>query len=165
MVRPIIINTHIAKIYEKTILSKLKLKESSLLLCTELLDRILGWILGIEKPNPCNPQYFVVLEMPPQKRDLLLLFNLWKAFDSIKRYLLWLILLEREKSPGEKFKFKLIIKLHSRHEIIIDKELTFTSKKGVPQSVILSPHLFNIYLDHCLNQTPIRNQAIENQTL
>ena len=42
-------------------------------------------------------------------------------------------------------------------------DLNFISNKGVRQGGVLSPHLFNVYLDYCIRQIPTLKAALEGK--
>ncbi len=94
-------------------------------------------------------------------RDILTLFDVKKAFDSIKRSLLWKILRQRAKTKEEKHIAELIIQLHSTHKIFFSANEYFTANKGIPQGGVLAPFLFNIYLEQCLLNPEELKEAID----
>jgi hypothetical protein len=83
------------------------------------------------------------------KRKFYMLIDLQKAYDSVDREILWKVLLDRCKDEDERQLVNLIIKLHRQSEIEIGGH-RFEAEMGLPQGSILSPVLFNVYLEEAL---------------
>ena len=58
--------------------------------------------------------------------------DLSKAFDKVKRPLLWKILQERAKTDEEKKLVQLIIKMYTTNTIKVGKKHKFVANRGVP---------------------------------
>ncbi len=67
----------------------------------------------------------------PSKREIMVLFDIKKAFDSVCRPLLWQILKDNAKTPEEKHIVELIIQLHSEHTIYVDEVTNFQANRGL----------------------------------
>jgi hypothetical protein len=67
----------------------------------------------------------------PSKREIMILFDIRKAFDSVCRTLLWKILKDTAKTPEEKHIVELIIQLHSEHTIHFDDKTNFKANRGL----------------------------------
>jgi hypothetical protein len=67
----------------------------------------------------------------PSKREIMVLFDIKKAFDSICRPLLWQILKGTAKTPEEKHIVELIIQQNSEHTIYLDEVTSFKANKGL----------------------------------
>jgi len=75
-----------------------------------------------------------------------MLIDLQKAYDSVDRELLWKILLRRCKNNDEETLVQLMMKLHRESTISIRFE-RINAEMRLPQGSILSPVLFNLYLE------------------
>ena len=84
-----------------------------------------------------------------KKRKYNLLVDLQKAFDSVDRELLFRILRDRAKNKMEGHLLSLIEELH-RTSLIEVGTSTLVAEMGLPQGSVLSPLLFNIYLEEAL---------------
>jgi hypothetical protein len=67
----------------------------------------------------------------PSKREIMVLFDIKKAFDSVCRPLLWKVLKSNARTPEEYHLVELIIQLHSEHTIVVDEQTHFTANKGL----------------------------------
>jgi len=77
---------------------------------------------------------------------------LQKAYDSVDREILFRILRRRSKNSNESSLISLIEKLH-RDSVIEVGSSSLNAEMGLPQGSILSPVLFNIYLEEALNSS------------
>jgi retron-type reverse transcriptase len=75
--------------------------------------------------------------------------DLQKAYDSVDRELLFRILRDRAKNEMEGHLLSLIEELH-RTSLIEVGTSTLVAEMGLPQGSVLSPLLFNIYLEEAL---------------
>ena len=75
-----------------------------------------------------------------------------KAYDSVDREILFWILRRRSKNSNESSLISLIEKLH-RDSVIEVGSSSLNAEMGLPQGSILSPVLFNIYLEEALNSS------------
>lgn len=99
------------------------------------------------------------------KREILLMFDLKKAFDSINRNQLWNILVSRAKTPGERAIFERLCRLHHKTEVWVGDQ-HFTANKGIPQGGCESPDLFNVYLQEALfSQKTLRELISQGRLL
>lgn len=78
-----------------------------------------------------------------------MLIDLQKAYDSVDRGLLWTLLKKRCRSESERKLVKLISSLHSESDITIGAH-SINAEMGLPQGSILSPVLFNVYLEESI---------------
>ncbi len=81
-----------------------------------------------------------------------MLIDLQKAYDSVDREILWKILLSRCQDDDQRQIVELITKLHRRSEIEIGGH-KLNAEMGLPQGSILSPVLFNVYLEEALKSS------------
>jgi retron-type reverse transcriptase len=70
----------------------------------------------------------------------------------VDRVILWKLLKERCKSRKEKSLVELIIKLHNDSTILVGTH-SMNAEMGLPQGSILSPVLFNVYLEEALKSS------------
>ncbi len=84
-----------------------------------------------------------------RKRKFNLLVDLQKAYDSVDREILWRILKKRCKSQQERSLLELIMKLHNNSTTQVGSH-NMSAEMGLPQGSILSPVLFNVYLEEAL---------------
>ena len=70
-------------------------------------------------------------------------------YDSVDRMILWRLLKGRCKNQQEKFLVDLIMKLHSDSTIQVGTH-SINAEMGLPQGSVLSPVLFNVYLEEAL---------------
>ena len=87
-----------------------------------------------------------------RKRKFNLLVDLQKAYDSVDRLILWRLLKQRCKSQQEKVLVDLIIKLHNDSTIQVGNH-SINAEMGLPQGSVLSPVLFNVYLEEALKSS------------
>ena len=88
----------------------------------------------------------------PKKRKFNLLVDLQKAYDSVDRVILWKLLHKRCKTQPEKTLVELIEKLHNDSTIQVGAH-SMNAEMGLPQGSILSPVLFNVYLEEALKSS------------
>lgn len=79
--------------------------------------------------------------------------DLQKAYDSVDRGILFGILMRRCKNQQERSLVELIVKLHKDSTIQVGTH-TMNAEMGLPQGSILSPVLFNVYLEEALKSSP-----------
>ena len=87
-----------------------------------------------------------------RKRKFNLLVDLQKAYDSVDRRILWKLLKERCKGQHDRFLVDLIARIHNESTIQIGMH-TMNAEMGLPQGSILSPVLFNVYLEEALKSS------------
>lgn len=129
-IRPVVVTSHISKILEKTILRKIEQTGSELL---DVPDYQTGFKKGVStQKNLANVLHNVLAtSRTPAKREILLLFDLKRAFDSVSRPLLWQILDSRAKNENEKHIVRLISELQHKNLIYLDNKTSFTQNVGV----------------------------------
>jgi retron-type reverse transcriptase len=81
-----------------------------------------------------------------------MLIDLQKAYDSVDRGLLWTLLKQRCRDESELKLVKLISRLHSESDITIGGH-SINAEMGLPQGSILSPVLFNVYLEEAIKSS------------
>ena len=82
-----------------------------------------------------------------------MLIDLQKAYDSVDRGLLWTLLKQRCRDESELKLVKLISRLHSESDITIGGH-SINAEMSHPQGSILSPVLFNVYLEESIKTSP-----------
>ena len=87
-----------------------------------------------------------------KKRKFNLLVDLQKAYDSVDRELLFRILRSRAKNDAEGHLLSLMEELY-RSSLIEVGTSTLVAEMGLPQGSVLSPLLFNIYLEEALKNS------------
>jgi hypothetical protein len=80
------------------------------------------------------------------------LIDLQKAYDSVDREILWKLLDKRCKDDSERTIVKLLMKLHSESTIQVG-EHQINAEMGLPQGSVLSPVLFNVYLEEAIRSS------------
>ena len=85
-----------------------------------------------------------------KKRNYAALIDLQKAYDTVNREKLWRILGSRCRNETDHALALLIIKMYQKSQVVIGKH-TFTVDLGVVQGGVLSPMLFNVYLEEALS--------------
>jgi retron-type reverse transcriptase len=80
------------------------------------------------------------------------LIDLQKAYDSVDREILWKLLDKRCKDDSERTIVKLLMKLHSESTIQVG-EHHINAEMGLPQGSVLSPLLFNVYLEEAIRSS------------
>ena len=137
------------KIMEKTILVKLK-QCNSKLLASQSYQR--EFKEGLK--TTANISLAIQQIKSPRNRDKLHLFaDLSKEFDSIDRAKLFHILEKRASSDMDRHTVALIRLLNEEVLLDINNE-TYRVLRGVPQGGVLSPLLFNLYLEEALLSQP-----------
>ena len=81
-----------------------------------------------------------------KRRKYAALIDLQKAYDTFNRAKLWRILSCRCRNESDETLALLIIKMYQRSQVVIGKH-SFSADLGVVQGGVLSPMLFNIYLE------------------
>ena len=101
------------------------------------------------------------------KREVigLLFVDFKKAFDSLMRDLAAGILHQRAKSNAEKQMVRWIIMMIEETFIQLDDGSVFLSNKGVLQGSVLSPMIFNVYLEDALYSQPVLKALISLKRL
>ena len=85
-----------------------------------------------------------------------MLIDFAKAYDSVNRERLYEALKKASMDEDTLFKIKAI---HSNSKVVINGVAT-TLKAGVPQGSVLSPHLFNIFIDPLIRALTEVNNAV-----
>jgi hypothetical protein len=80
------------------------------------------------------------------------LIDLQKAYDSVDREILWKLLDKRCKDDSERTIVKLLMKLHRESTIQVG-EHQINAEMGLPQGSVLSPVLFNVYLEEAIRSS------------
>ena len=75
-----------------------------------------------------------------------------KAYDTVNREKLWRILSSRCRSDADQTLALLIVKMYQQSQVIIGKH-SFSADLGEVQGGVLSPMLFNVYLEEALGTT------------
>ncbi|MFM7728357.1 MAG: RNA-directed DNA polymerase [Flavobacteriales bacterium] len=143
-IRPIVVRSHISKIMEKALLQKIKDT------CPHLIETKLyqtGFKEG--KSTAIHASRLLHEVHGRNKRKFYMLIDLQKAYDSVDREILWKVLLDRCQEEDERQLVNQVIKLHRQSEIEIGGH-RFEAEMGLPQGSILSPVLFNVYLEEAL---------------
>ena len=143
-IRPIVVRSHIAKIMEKAILAKMK-DGAPHLLASQIYQT--GFKEG--KSTAIHASRLLQEVHGRKKRKYNLLVDLQKAYDSVDRELLFRILRGRAKNEMEGHLLSLIEELH-RTSLVEVGTSTLVAEMGLPQGSVLSPLLFNIYLEEAL---------------
>ena len=80
------------------------------------------------------------------------MIDLQKAYDSVDREILWKLLDKRCKDDSDRTIVKLLMKLHSESTIQVG-EHQINAEMGLPQGSVLSPVLFNVYLEEAIRSS------------
>ena len=80
------------------------------------------------------------------------MIDLQKAYDSVDREILWKLLDKRCKDDSERTIVKLLMKLYSESTIQVG-EHQINAEMGLPQGSVLSPVLFNVYLEEAIRSS------------
>ncbi len=147
-IRPIVVRSHIAKIMEKAILAKIK-EEAPHLFASQSYQT--GFKEG--KSTAIHASRLLQEVHGRKKRNFNLLVDLQKAYDSVDREILFEILKKRARCNKEELLIFLIEELHSTSLIEVGTS-TVVVEMGLPQGSVLSPLLFNIYLEEALRTSP-----------
>jgi hypothetical protein len=149
-IRPIIVRSHIAKVMEKALLAKIE-RLAPHLLKTGLYQT------GFKEGHSTAIHVSKLLEQVhpgrgKSARKFAALIDLQKAYDTVNREKLWGILRGRCQNEVEQSLVNLIIKMH-QHSTIKIGNYCFDAPRGVVQGAVLSPFLFNVYLDEALKSS------------
>jgi hypothetical protein len=87
-----------------------------------------------------------------RKRKFTLLIDFLKAFDSVDRMVVWKLLKKRWQSQQERSIVDFIMKLHNYSTILVGTH-SMEAEMELPQGSILSPFLFNEYLEEALKSS------------
>ncbi len=141
------VRSHISKVMEKAILQKIKTT------CPHLVETKIyqtGFKEG--KSTAIHASRLLHEVHGRNKRKFYMLIDLQKAYDSVDREILWKILLSRCQDDDQRQIVELITKLHRQSEIEIGGH-KLNAEMGLPQGSILSPVLFNVYLEEALKSS------------
>ncbi len=152
-IRPIVVRSHIYKIMEKAILAKIK-EEAPHLVASQIYQT--GFKKG--KSTAIHASRLLQEVHRRKKRKFNLLVDLQKAYDSVDREILFEILRKRARCNKEEFLISLIEELH-RTSLIEVGTSTVVAEMGLQQASVLSPLLFNIYLEEALRTSPKLEQV------
>ena len=149
-IRPIVVRSHVAKILEKAIMAKVA-EVAPHLLQTRIYQT--GFKEGTSTATHVAR---LLTQIHPgqgrKRRQYAALIDLQKAYDTVNREKLWRILSRRCRSAEDEKLAMLIIKMYQRSQVIIGKH-SFSADLGVVQGGVLSPMLFNVYLEEALGTT------------
>ena len=87
-----------------------------------------------------------------KRRKYAALIDLQKAYDTVNREKLWGILSRRCQNETDRTLAMLIVKMYQQSQVVIGKH-SFSADLGVVQGGVLSPMLFNDYLEETLGTT------------
>ena len=147
-IRPIVVRSHLAKIMEKAIMAKIAA------LAPHLLHTKMYQTGFKEGTSTAAHVTKLLTQIHPgqgrKRRNYAALIDLQKAYDTVNREKLWRILGSRCKNETDHALALLIIKMYQKSQVVIGKH-TFTADLGVVQGGVLSPMLFNVYLEEALS--------------
>jgi hypothetical protein len=146
-IRPIVVRSHISKIMEKAILTKINQ------CCPQLINSKIyqtGFKEG--KSTAIHASRLLNEVHGNRRRKFNLLIDLQKAYDSVDREILWELLEKRCRDESEKAIVKLMMKLHKESTIQVG-ENEVNAEMGLPQGSVLSPFLFNVYLEEAIRSS------------
>ena len=146
-IRPIVVRSHLSKIMEKAILEKIKTA------CPHLItSKVYQTGFKEGKSTAIHASRLLNEVHGQRKRKFNLLVDLQKAYDSVDRAVLWRLLRKRCKNQQERSLVELIAKLHNESTIQVGTH-TMNAEMGLPQGSVLSPVLFNVYLEEALKSS------------
>ena len=146
-IRPIVVRSHLSKIMEKAILERIKTTYPHLIASKTYQTGFKeGKSTAIHASRLLNEVHGL------KKRKFNLLVDLQKAYDSVDRTILWKLLRKRCRTHEEKTLVELIVKLHNESTIQVGTH-SINAEMGLPQGSILSPVLFNVYLEEALKSS------------
>ena len=161
-IRPIVVRSHVAKIMEKAILAKVEGRAPHL-----LQTRI--YQTGFKEGTSTATHVARLLTQihPGQgrrRRQYAALIDLQKAYDTVRRDKLWEVLTARCRSQEDKVLALLMVQMYARSKVLIGGD-SFDADLGVVQGGVLSPMLFNIYLEEALGHTTKLREMIRRGDL
>ena len=149
-IRPIVVRSHVAKILEKAIMAKVGV------LAPHLLQTRIYQTGFKEGTSTATHVSRLLSQIHPgqgkKRRNYAALIDLQKAYDTVNREKLWRILLSRCRNEADQTLALLIIKMYQQSQVIIGRH-SFSADLGVVQGGVLSPMLFNVYLEEALGTT------------
>ena len=147
-IRPIIVRSHLAKIAEKALLAKMVSTAPHLLHTARYQT---GFKEGTSTAS--NAARLLQLVHPGKskwRKKYAALIDLQKAYDTVNREKLWNILFGRCRTDEDRVLVRLLMKIYGKSVICIGGQ-KFQADRGVVQGAVMSPMLFNVYLEEALN--------------
>ena len=149
-IRPIVMRSHVAKILEKAIMAKVAA------VAPHLLQTRIYQTWFKEGTSTATHVSRLLSQIHPgqgkRRRSYAALIDLKKALYTVNMEKLWEILLKKCKNEEDQTLALLIIKMYQRSQVLIGKH-SFSAELGVVQGGVLSPMLFNVYLEEALSTT------------
>jgi hypothetical protein len=155
-IRPIVVRSHVSKIMEKAILEKINAT------CPHVItSKVYQTGFKEGKSTAIHASRLLHEVHGRKKRRFNLLVDLQKAYDSVDRQILWSLLRARCKNQQEKSLIELIVKLHNESTIQVGM-YNINAEMGLPQGSVLSPVLFNVYLEEALKSS-VKLEAVRRR--